>query len=87
MRRAISDPTAGERGRTIERNPDRSVRHMDPTDPRYRDRRVTSRGSDPGDPRPVGLTFGRRRGEAPATADPDAPVLRLRGFGTRRKGA
>lgn len=85
MRRAISDPTAGERARTIERNPDRSVRDVDPTDPRYRDPRDTSRGPDPTDPRPVGQTFGRRRGEAPAVADPDTPVLRLRGFAIRRK--
>ena len=83
MRQAISDPTAGERARNT--NPDRPLRRMDPTDPRYRDQRATSHGSDPTDPRPVGQTFGRRRCEPPATADPDAPVLRLRGFGLRRK--
>lgn len=85
MRRAISDPTAGERARTIERYPDRSLRQVDPTDPRYRNQRDTSVGSDPTDPRPVGHAFGRRRGETLPTSDPAAPVLRLRGFGPVRR--
>jgi len=87
MRQAISDPTAGERARNIERNPDRSLPGMDPTDSRHRERRVANREADPTDPRPVGQTFGRRRGESLGTSDPDSPVLRLRGFGTRRNGA
>ena len=87
MRRAISDPTAGERARKIERSPGRSIAPVDPTDPRYRNRRDADSGPDATDPRPVGQTFGRRRGEALAASDPDGPVLRLRGFGARRKGA
>jgi hypothetical protein len=87
MRRAISDSTAGEQARKIERFPDRSQPRLDPTDPRYRNRRDVSPGPDPTEPRPVGHAFGHRRGEALATPDPDRPVLRLRGFGARRKGA
>jgi hypothetical protein len=85
MRRAISDPTAGERARTIERYPDPSARRVDPTDPRYLTGGDTGPGSGPTDPRPVGQTFGRRRGEPISTSDPDAPVLRLRGFGPVRR--
>ena len=85
MRRAISDPTAGERARTIERYPERALQHVDPTDPRYRNRRDTKAGADPTDPLPVGHAFGRRRGEALPTSEPDAPVLRLRGLGPVRR--
>jgi hypothetical protein len=80
MRRAISDPTAGERARKVGPDQGRLPRRVDPTDPRYRKRGETRLSSDPTDPRPVGHVLGHRRGEALPTAKPDAPVLRLRGF-------
>jgi hypothetical protein len=90
MRRAISDPTAGERARRTGAYEGQSVRRVDPTDPQYGTRGETGRSSDPMDPRdggcPVGHVVGRRRGDALPASDPGAPVLRLSGFRPHRRG-
>jgi hypothetical protein len=94
MRRANSDPTAGERARKLGTDQGQDLQGVDPTDPRYRERgearpvsvpTETRPASDPTDPRPVGHVFGHRRGEVLATAAPGAPVLRLRGFRPPRR--
>lgn len=86
MRRAISDPTAGERARQIVAGTGEHVRPMDPTEPHYAARGGTRVGSDPTEPQPVGHVFGHRRNEPLPTQDPAAPVLRLRGFQRVRRG-
>ena len=86
MRRAISDPTAGERARRIGLDEGQDLERVDPTDPRYRGRGGTRPASDPTEPRPLGHVFGHRRGEALAPEMPGAPVLRLRGFRPVRRG-
>jgi hypothetical protein len=80
MRRAISDPTAGERARKIWLDEGQDLQRVDPTDPGYRGLGDARPASGRTDPRPVGHVFGHRRGEALARATPGAPVLRLRGF-------
>jgi hypothetical protein len=87
MRRAISDPTGGERAREAAAAPAGSLLgSMDPTDPRYAQREAARSGADPTDPQPVGHVFGHRRDEPLATPDPGAPVLRLRGFRRASRG-
>src|SRR5262249_21970114 len=89
MRQVISDPTAGERARNISEPEGRSLREVDPTDPRYRMRAETDRGPDlpaPTRRRPVGHVYGPGRGEPLPRLDPSAPVLRLSGFRRFRRG-
>lgn len=84
MRRAISDPTAGEKAREIAGSVGPSVRPVDPTDASYPELAGTHAGSDPTEPQPVGHVLGHRRDEPLPAQDPSAAVLRLRGF--RRVG-
>ena len=86
MRRAISDPTAGERAREAGAPAGSVLGGMDPTDPRHPERGGASPGADPTDPQPVGHVFGHRRDEPLATLGPGAPVLRLRGFRRPMRG-
>jgi hypothetical protein len=79
MRRAISDPTAGEKARQIDEAGGARVRPMDPTEPRDAARGGLV-GSDPTEPQPVGHVFGHRRNEPLPAQDPTSPVLRLRGI-------
>jgi hypothetical protein len=87
MRRAISDPTAGERARETAGPASRLLGGTDPTDPRYAKRGGAGAGADPTDAQPVGHVFGHRRDEPLATPDPGAPVLRLRGFRRASRGS
>jgi len=80
MRRAISDPTGGERAREAVGPASLLLGSTDPTDPRYPKREAAAPGPDPTEPQPVGHVFGHRRDELLATPDPGAPVLRLQGF-------
>jgi hypothetical protein len=79
MRRAISDPTAGEKAREIAGAGGEGVRPMDPTESRFAVHGGAQLESDPTEPQPVGHVFGHRRNEPLPTPDPASPVLRLRG--------
>jgi hypothetical protein len=85
MRRAISDPTGGERARKLGGYRARLLRRADPTDPRYRTRSNANPGSDPTDARQPGAPRAlEATGLSPAAEGAMAETPRGHVFGHRR---
>jgi hypothetical protein len=85
MRRAISDPTGGERARKLGGYRGRLLRRVDPTDPRYRTRGEADPGLDPTDARKSGAPATLEAGSLPhATEDAMEATPRGHVFGHRR---